>query len=224
MQNIAIEQSEPVGQDHLYPPPREIKRLYEIAQHGALTSLNSLRQFLGSDVDINLNCLSLLTLPVLIDRINLFYRDHLGFHLRYSGEITGEIYTFFAERDAKMLIDKMLGHKRFKYGKRFNRIELSVLTELVNIVSNAFWRAMTDKTGMNWYLAPPTLINDLSRTLFYSSKIYTVDYFLVHFEYVLPTMDVRIQFIVLPTQQTLTKIFSKLNPSDAPDVGYAKSF
>ncbi|HOP74808.1 MAG TPA: hypothetical protein PLC07_07095 [Bacillota bacterium] len=223
MKNIAIEQSEPVGQDHLYPPPQEIKRLYEIAQHGASASLNSLRQFLGSDVDINLHCLSLLTLPVLIDRIRLFYQNHLGFHLRYSGEITGEIYTFFAGRDAKTLIDKMLGHKRFKYGKRFNRIEISVLTELVNIVTNAFWRALTDKTGMNWYLSPPTLINDLSRTLFYSSKIYTVDYFLVHFEYVIPVLDVRIQCIVLPTQQTLARIFSKLTPDDLPELSCSRA-
>lgn len=224
MQNIAIEQSEPVEQEHLYPPSQELKRLYEIAQNGASASLNSLRQFLGSDVDINLNCLSLLTLPVLIDRISLFYQNHLGFHLRYTGEITGEIYTFFAERDAKILIDKMLGHKRFKYGKRFNRIEISVLNELVNIVSNAFWRALTDKTGMNWYLAPPTLINDLSRSLFYSSKIYSVDFFLVHFEYVIPVLDVRIQFIVLPTQQTLRKIFSKLNLACSPEENYSKSF
>lgn len=210
MQNVAIEQGDPNVQNELCPPPQEIKKLYEIAQNGANASINSLRQFLGNNIDINLNCLSFLTLPILADRINLFYQNHLGFHLRFTGEITGEIYTFFAEQDASLLIEKMLGHKRFKYRNRFNRIEISVLTELVNIISNSFWRALSDKTAMNWSISPPTQINDLSRSLFYSTKVYVVDYFLIHFEYLIPMLDVRIQFIVLPTQQTLKKIFSKM--------------
>lgn len=212
MQNVAIEQGEPGIRNELSPQSQEIKDLYEIAQNGATASINSLCQFLGSNVDINVNCLSFLTLPILADRINQFYHNHLGFHLRFTGEITGEIYTFFAESDAIVLIEKMLGHKRFKYRKRYNRIEISVLTELVNILSNSFWRALTDKTAMNWSISPPTQISDLSRSLFYSTKVYVVDYFLVHFEYLIPALDVRIQFIVLPTQQTLKKIFSRLTP------------
>lgn len=214
MQNIAIEQGEPLVQNELSPSSQEIKELYEIAESGANASIHSLNQFLGSNVDISVNCLSFLTLPILADRINQFYQNHLGFHLRFSGEITGEIYTFFAEPDAGLLIEKMLGHKRFKYRRRFNRIEISVLTELVNILSNSFWRALTDKTAINWSISPPVQINNLSRSLFYSTKVHIVDYFLVHFEYLIPALEVRIQFIVLPTQQTLKKIFAKLTLLD----------
>lgn len=217
MQNVAIELGEHAGQDILYPPAHEINKFYELAQTGANYAIHSLRQFLGTGIDINLNCLSVLTLPVLIDRMNLFYQQHLGFHLRFSGEITGEIYTFFAPDDAEHLIEKMLGSRRFKYSKNFNHLEISALSELVNILTNSFWRVLTDKTAINWFISPPTLMGNLSRSLFYSSKIHTIDYFLIHLEYILPLLGVRIQFILLPTRQTLQKIFSRLT-TEPPQV------
>ncbi|HOJ76649.1 MAG TPA: hypothetical protein PLZ08_02150 [Bacillota bacterium] len=211
MTNLAIEHSHNSNNEAIFLPFSQIEQLYNIAQNGAAKSISSMQQFLGINVDIHLNCLSFLSLPILIDRINLYYRNHLGFHLRFSGEITGEIYTFFGEKDATILIEKMLGHhRRFKYPRRFNRLEISVLAELVNVLSNSFWRALTDKTAINWTISPPTQITNLERSLFYSAKIYPVDQFLVHFEYLIPDLDVRIQFIVLPTQKTLKKIFTKL--------------
>lgn len=217
MPNLAIEQNETSIREQFHLNPEEMEQLYFVVQNGANTSINSLRQFLGENIDIHLNCLSFLSLPILIDRVNLFYRNHLGFHLRFSGEIVGEIYTFFAEQDALKLVQKILGHRRLKYIRRFNRIEISVLNELVNILSNSFWRALTDKTSINWTISPPTQISDIGRSLFYSGKVYTIDNYLVHFEYLIPLLDIRIQFIVLPTQKTLKKIFSKLNPT-SPEV------
>lgn len=211
MPNVAIEQNELSIREQLYLPPQEIEQLYLVVQNGANCSINSLRQFLGENIDIHLNCLSFLSLPILIDRVNLFYRNHLGFHLRFAGEIVGEIYTFFGESDAQKLVQKMLGHRRLRYSKRFNKIEISVLNELVNILSNSFWRALTDKTLIKWSISPPTQISDIGRSLFYSGKVYSIDHFILHFEYLIPLMDVRIQFIVLPTQKTLKKIFTKLS-------------
>lgn len=211
MTNLAIEQSLNSDNEPIFLPFSQIEQLYNIAQNGAAKSISSMQQFLGINVDIHLNCLSFLSIPILIDRINQYYRNHLGFHLRFSGEITGEIYTFFDERDAAILIEKVLDqHLRFKFHKRFNRLEISVLAELVNVLSNSFWRALSDKTSINWNISPPTQITNLERSLFYSSKIYPIDQFLVHFEYLIPVLDVRIQFIVLPTQKTLKKIFTKL--------------
>ena len=211
MLNIAIEQDESSIQEDLFLPPHEIKMLYEIAQKGASESINSLRDFLGTTNDIHLNCLSFLPLPIMIDRIKLFYPTHLGFHIRFAGEISGEIFTFFREADAIFLVDKITGHRRLKNIKNINRVEISALAELVNILSNSFWRTLTEKTSFNWWFTPPTRVNDLSRALSYSAKVYTLDHLLIHFEYLIPNLEIRIQLLMLPTQHTMKKILGKLN-------------
>lgn len=210
MANVAIEQNESTVHEQIYLGPQEIERLYEIAQKGATESVSALRDFLGSNTAIHLNCLSFLPLPIMIDRIKLFYPRHLGFHLRFSGEISGEIFTFFQEEDALILIERMTGHKRLKKVNGINRVEVSVLAELINILSNSFWRALTEKTALNWWFTPPTRVNDLSRSLTYSSKVYTLDHLLMHFEYLIPSLEIRIQLLMLPTQNTIKKVLSKL--------------
>lgn len=209
MSNVVIEQNEASIREELYLPPLEVKHLYTVAQAGAASSINSLRDFLGMNVDIHLNCLTFLPFPILIDRIKLYYQNNIGFHLRFSGDITGEIYTFFRDQDALNLIERMMGQKR-KPGRGLNRIETSVLSELVNIVSNTFWRALSEKTLLNWYFTPPTPVTDLNRSLIYSAKIYNLDNLLLHFEYIIPILEIRFQFIILPAKNTMNKILSKL--------------
>lgn len=209
MSNVVIEQNEASIRDDIFLPPLEVKHLYAIAQNGAANSINSLRDFLGINVDIHLNYLSFLPFPVLIDRIKQFYQNNIGFHLRFSGDITGEIFTFFREEDAQSLIERMLGQKR-KPGRRLNRVETSVLSELVNIISNTFWRALSEKTMLNWYFTPPAPVTDLNRSLVYSAKIYNLDNLLLHFEYLIPVLEIRFQFIILPAKHTMNKILSKL--------------
>jgi chemotaxis protein CheY-P-specific phosphatase CheC len=216
MSNVAIEHIGSTIHDHIYLPPQEIERLYEAAQIGASGSISSLRQFLGINTDIKLNCLSFLSLPVLIDRINRFYHEHLGFHIRFSGDITGEIFTFFGLNDALVIIDQITGRRRRLFRpKQLNKIETSVLAELVNIISNSFWRALTEKTAINWWISPPAKVNDLERSLFYTTKIYSVDSLMVQIEYLIPALQIRIYFVILPTQYTLKKILTRLaNPTE----------
>lgn len=210
MSNVVIEQNESSIREEIHLPPQEIKQLYTIAQNGATSSINSLRDFLGINVDIHINCLTFLPFSILIDRIKLFYQNSIGFHLRFSGDITGEIYTFFREQDAQNLIERMLGQKR-KPGRSLNRVETSVISELVNIISNTFWRALSEKTSLNWYFTPPTPVSDLNRSLIYSAKIYNLDNLLLHFEYIIPILEIRFQFIILPAKHTMNKILSELS-------------
>jgi chemotaxis protein CheY-P-specific phosphatase CheC len=211
MVNVAIEHIGSTIREHLYLPPREVEKLYEAAQIGAHGALGSLRQFLGVNTDIKLHCLSFLSLPILIDRVNLFYHNHLGFHIRFSGDITGEIFTFFGEKDALKIINQILGRRPHLFGlKGLNKIESSVLAELVNILCNSFWRVLSDKTAINWRITPPSKVNDLYRSLFYTTKIYAVDSLLVQIEYLIPVLAIRINFVILPTQFTLKKILANL--------------
>ena len=216
MSNVVIEQNEASIRHEIYLPPQEIKHLYAIAQNGATDSINSLRDFLGMNVDIHLNCLGFLPFSILIDRIKLYYQNNIGFHLRFFGDIAGEIYTFFCEQDALNLIERMLGQKR-KPGRGLNRVETSVLSELVNIISNTFWRALSEKTNLNWYFTPPAPVADLNRSLIYSAKIYNLDNLLLHFEYIIPLLEIRFQLIILPAKNTMNKILAKLSALPAPE-------
>lgn len=209
---VAIEQDESTIHNQICLLPQEIEKLFEAAQMGASGALNSLHDFIGIYTDIHLNCLSFMPLPVLIDRIRLYYPDHVAFHLRFAGEINGEIYTFFQEKDAMALIRQMMGPRWLKSNKIMNRMEISALTELVNILSNSFWRSMTEKASLNWWFTPPTRISNLERVLNYSSKVYLLDHLLVHYEYLIETLGIRVQLIMLPTKSTMKKILSKLNP------------
>lgn len=215
---VAIEQDESTVQNQICLLPQEIEKLYEVAQMGASGALNSLRDFLGTPTDIHLNCLSFMPLPILIDRIRLYYPEHVAFHLRFAGEISGEIYTFFQEKDALALIQEMMGTRRLKNNKSLNRIEVSVLTELVNILSNSFWRSLTEKAALNWWFTPPSRISNLERVLNYSAKVYNLDHLLVHYEYLIINLEIRVQLIMLPTKSTMKKILTKLYPVPSSEV------
>jgi Chemotaxis protein CheC, inhibitor of MCP methylation len=216
MLNIAIEQNEASIQEDIFLPPQEIKRLYEFVQKGASESIHSLRDFLGTTNEIHLNCLSFLPLPVMIERIKLFYPDHLAYHLSFSGEISGEIYTFFRERDALYLVTKITGDKHLKSLKDINRVQISVLAELVNILSNSFWRSLTERAAFNWWFTPPTRVSELCRALTYSAKVFTLDSLIIHFEYLIPELELRIQLLMLPSQNTIKKLLTKLNSVTTP--------
>jgi chemotaxis protein CheY-P-specific phosphatase CheC len=209
---VAIEQDESTIHSQICLLPQEIEKLFEAAQMGASGALNALHDFTGIYTDIHLNCLSFMPLPVLIDRIRLYYPDHIAFHLRFAGEINGEIYTFFQEKDAITLIRQMMGPRWLKNNKILNRMEISMLTELVNILSNSFWRSLTEKASLNWWFTPPARISNLERVLNYSAKVYLIDYLLVHYEYLIEALGIRVQLIMLPTKSTMKKILSKLNP------------
>jgi chemotaxis protein CheY-P-specific phosphatase CheC len=211
MANIVIEQNESSIQEEIFLPPQEIKRLYEIIQKGASESIHSLRDFLGTTNEIHLNCLSFLPLAVMIERIKLFYPEHLAYHLGFSGEISGEIFTFFRESDAIYLVTKITGDKHLKGLQNFNRVDISILSELVNILSNSFWRSLTEQAAFNWWFTPPTRVSELCRSLTYSAKVYALDNLIIHFEYLIPGLDLRIQLLMLPSQNTIRKLLTKLN-------------
>ena len=215
---VAIEQDESSVHHQICLLPQEIEKLYEAAQMGASSALNSLRDFLGIHTDIHLNCLSFMPLPILIDRIRLFYPDHIAFHLRFAGEITGEIYTFFQEKDALALIQQMMGAKRSKNSKDINRVEISVLTELVNILSNSFWRSLAEKAALNWWFTPPARVSNMERVLNYSAKVYNLDHLLVHYEYLIVNLEIRVQLVMMPTKSTMKKILTKLSPAPFPEI------
>lgn len=211
MLNIAIEQNEITikEQAYLLSPP-EITRFYEVAQAGVIEFSDSLKDFFGENTEFLLNCLSFLPLPVLVDRVNLYHSQHLGFHQRFSGEIAGGIYTYIREKDALVLIDRITDAKKFKTEKGLNKIEFSLIAEFLNILANSLWKAITDKTALSWWLTPPILVNSLSRSLAYSARVYTLDYLQVHLEFLMPATATRVYLIILPNQNTLKVILSKL--------------
>ena len=210
MANVAIEHIGPTIREHLYLPPQEIEMLYEAAQVGADGAIGSLRQFLGIDTEIRLNCLSFLSLPILYDRINLYYPNSVGFHIRFSGDVTGELFTFFTAKTARTILNQVIKRRRLLRRSQLNKVEISALSELVNIISNSFWRVITEKSSLNWWISPPAKVNDLAKSLYYTCKVYSVDSLMIQIEYFIPDLDARIQFVILPTQYTLKKILLQL--------------
>lgn len=209
---VAIEQNELTNYNQICLSPQEIEKLYAAAQMGAFGAMNALRDFIGIQTNIHLNGLSFMPLPALIDHIRRYYSDHIAFHLRSAGEINGEIYTFFQEKDALTLIRNMLGPRSPKNNKFLNPMEISVLTELVIMLSNSFWCSLTEKTSFNWWFTPPVRISNMERVLHYAVKIYLLDHSLMHYEYLIEALGIRVQFIMLPTNSTMKKILAKLNP------------
>mgnify|MGYP005850654939 CR=1 FL=1 len=210
---VAIEQTESAIYNQISLLPQEIEKLYAAAQMGAAGALNALRDFIGIQTDIHLNCLSFMPLPALLDHIRRNYSDHIAFHLRSAGEINGEIYTFFQEKDAMTLIRHILGPRFPKNSKFLSPVEISVLTELVTMLSNSFWCSLTDKTSLNWWFTPPVRITNMERVLKISAKVYLLDHSLMQYEYLIEALGIRVQFLMLPTNSTLKKILAKLNPA-----------
>ncbi len=214
MAYIAIEQNrDSLGQPEVLPQ-HEVKQLFEVAQNSVSGAVSLLRDFLGASPDIRLNCLSFLPVPVLLDRIRLYYQDNLGFHLRFAGDISGEIYTLFRQRDAFAIIERMNGARR-KPGKPLDRMETAVLTEMVHILANSFWRVISEKAALNWWFSPPTRVNDPARSLAYSAKVFNLDQQLLHFEFVIPIGSIRFQYILLPSRGSVSKLLAGLAGSSA---------
>lgn len=211
MPYVAIEQNETSIQEQLFFNTHEIAQLYEIAQLGAHGAGLSLRCFLGITSDIRLKCLSLLPLQVMLERLNIYYPNHIGFHQRFFGDINGEIFTFFHEQHALFIIEKMLGGKKRWFWNKLNRVEISVLSELTNILSNAFWRSLAEKTSLNWWVNPPTYVHHLSKTINNLAKVHSTDPYLIHFDYHIPVLGSRIQLVILPSQHTIKKLLQRIN-------------
>ena len=54
----------------------------------------------------------------------------------------------------------------------------------------------------------------MDRALTYSAKVYTLESLLIHFEYLIPNLEIRIQMVIMPSEHTLKKILSKLNTEE----------
>lgn len=221
MLNIAIEQNE-ISLQEAYPfSAWQMGPLFQIAQNGAAGSTHSLRDFLRIHSEIRVNCLSILPLSILIERVHLYYRNHIGFHLRFSGEIHGEIFALLREDHALMLLERALGpksnDKRHPETDKLNPLEVTMLAELIQMISNSFRQELTEKTLFNWWITQPLRVSDVDHSLTYAAKIFNLDHHVIHLEYLIPILELRIQFLLLPAASMLPKILARLAPSQNRD-------
>lgn len=206
-----------VAAEHDYPcacaknriSAEEINVLRWINEAGARRAQSALSEFLKQETILNTPRISVLPLALLMQQMGSKPRELIGIHVRIIGEVSGEMYFLFARKDAVRLVEMLVG-ERVRLTSKLNKIESSALSEIANILTGAYWYAMTDRTALNWRITVPAIVEDVGKLLTLSNRLYDFTSMVFLTDITIPQKDVCGHFLLLPRQEALPKLLANL--------------
>jgi len=136
--------------------------LKEIGNIGAGNATTALAQMLQRKVNMQVPQAVLLEFRDLGDTIGGEDTIMAGVYMAVEGDIEGTMMFLLEKNSAKHLADQMLGGYGDPNAEEFGEMELSVITEIGNIMTGAYLNSLADLTGLKIFPTAPELAVDMA--------------------------------------------------------------
>jgi len=155
--------------------PRDLKRLEidairEVANIGAGHAATALSQMIERTVMISVPEVTIIPLEDVADLVGHPDDVVVGVLMQMMGDLTGRTLLVFPEQAAKHLCDVLL-RRPMGTTKIFEEMEQSGLKEVGNILSSAYFNALSDFMGMMLVPSVPSLVIDFSAAVLTSTTL-----------------------------------------------------
>jgi len=185
-----------------------LEGLNRINQVGAERAQEALARLLGQEVPVAIESITILPLILLANRLRHADEEYLGCHVRIFGELQAELYCYLRAGDARLLVNAVL---RRTLLRRVNRsVELSALSEVTNILANAYWHALHGHVPLDWRISPPALVARIERVFALASRIGHYDHLVFQTDLLLGSFGAHLYFCLIPGADCLNRLLGYL--------------
>lgn len=212
---MAIEMRKGLFYSPLLTNERGVNRLEKLYQTGVLALKQKLSSFFPYPIEMELTGFFFLPFSWLIQNLEHTPTAEVGFHSRVTGELKGELYLCFSRETAMELISLEMKRKRAIRKFFLNKVDESFLSEMTNILFNTFWHSLHEGLQTRWWLTPPSMIQNVLKSIQLASKIYSFDRRVLLAEISAYHPDFKMELIFIPAGESLNHFLTQLDDNMA---------
>lgn len=187
--------------------------LREIGNIGAGNATTALAKLINAKIDMKVPRVALVDFPHLSMTIGNEEELMVAVLVTLSVDINGMMMFMMDKKSAKFLIEQMLAGSGMEVGDDFGDMEMSVISEIGNIISGSYLTALSSLLNMNIDMSIPYTAVDMAAALI---SVPAIEFGKLGDEVLLiqtdfgDDFDVNGYFILIPELESYGKILSAL--------------
>ncbi len=180
-----------------------------LVRQGMENSINGLSRMLGAELNIVDLEIQQIPLKETIDYLGGPDNTVIGIHLDILGDMRGHLLLVHDHKLAFQLIGYQMGSSP-KHISEFGEIELSLLSEMGNIVGAFFLNVLADATNLEISPSPPILKIDTAIHIIKDATEKLINgqhtQFIVKASFVTRNQQINGTFLIVPTMELMNRI------------------
>ncbi|MBN6887187.1 chemotaxis protein CheC [Cytobacillus horneckiae] len=193
----------------------------EVGNIGAGHAATALSTMFNKRIEMKVPFVNVLTFQEALEITGGPENTVVGLYLRVDGEISGNLFCLLTVEQAEKMASEMLEKQGADYTSLRDRMSVSVLKEVANIILGAFISAISDLTKLPMYPTVPSINVDMAGALISfglielsqaSDVVLVINTSLFEAEYNQTVIDCNLLFIL--DNPSYEKLFHAIEVSD----------
>ena len=184
--------------------PVQLDVLKEIGNIGSGNAATALSQLLGRSIDMQVPQVRLMDVADAIESLGSPDKLVVGILIRLKGDADGMIMFLLEEAFAKTIVTGLTGERSFSLYE-LNADDISVLSEIGNIMGGSYVNAIANLSGMLGAImtVPATELSEAYERVLMISEQFLID-----------SVEIQSDMLLIPTVESLRTLLGKLGVED----------
>ena len=192
--------------------PVQLDVLKEIGNIGSGNAATALSQLLGRSIDMQVPQVRLMDVADAIE--SLGSPDKL---VRLKGDADGMIMFLLEEAFAKTIVTGIMGERSFSLYE-LNADDISVLSEIGNIMGGSYVNAIANLSGMTIDMSVPALTTDMLGAIMTVPATELSEAYervlMISEQFLIDSVEIQSDMLLIPTVESLRTLLGKLGVED----------
>ena len=194
--------------------PVQLDVLKEIGNIGSGNAATALSQLLGRSIDMQVPQVRLMDVADAIE--SLGSPDKLVL-IRLKGDADGMIMFLLEEAFAKTIVTGIMGERSFSLYE-LNADDISVLSEIGNIMGGSYVNAIANLSGMTIDMSVPALTTDMLGAIMTVPATELSEAYervlMISEQFLIDSVEIQSDMLLIPTVESLRTLLGKLGVED----------
>ena len=195
--------------------PVQLDVLKEIGNIGSGNAATALSQLLGRSIDMQVPQVRLMDVADAIE--SLGSPDKLVVGILLKGDADGMIMFLLEEAFAKTIVTGLTGERSFSLYE-LNADDISVLSEIGNIMGGSYVNAIANLSGMTIDMSVPALTTDMLGAIMTVPATELSEAYervlMISEQFLIDSVEIQSDMLLIPTVESLRTLLGKLGVED----------
>ena len=194
--------------------PVQLDVLKEIGNIGSGNAATALSQLLGRSIDMQVR---LMDVADAIESLGSPDKLVVGILIRLKGDADGMIMFLLEEAFAKTIVTGLTGERSFSLYE-MNADDISVLSEIGNIMGGSYVNAIANLSGMVIDMSVPALTTDMLGAIMTVPATELSEAYekvlMISEQFLIDSVEIQSDMLLIPTVESLRALLGKLGVED----------
>ena len=197
--------------------PVQLDELKEIGNIGSGNAATALSQLLGRSIDMQVPQVRLMDVADAIESLGSPDKLVVGILIRLKGDADGMIMFLLEEAFAKTIVTGLMGERSFSLYE-LNADDISVLSEIGNIMGGSYVNAIANLSGMTIDMSVPALTTDMLGAIMTVPATELSEAYervlMISEQFLIDSVEIQSDMLLIPTVESLRTLLGKLGVED----------